>query len=53
MNTIGECLKTLGEGIGISQKKMAELLNVIQPSINLHEHGKSFSIEVLIGYANY
>ena len=53
MNTVGERLKTLREGMGFSQKKMAELLNVTQPSINRYEHGKAVPIEVLIGYADY
>ena len=53
MNTVGERLKILREGIGLSQKKMAELLDVTQPSINRYEHGKAVPIEVLIGYADY
>ena len=53
MNTVGERLKTLREGMGLSQKKMAELLDVTQPSINRYEHGKAVPIEVLIGYADY
>lgn len=49
MNTVGERLKTLREGMKFSQKKMAELLNVTQPSINRYEHGQSVpSIELLI-----
>ena len=39
--------------MGLSQKKMAELLDVTQPSINRYEHGKAVPIEVLIGYADY
>ena len=53
MNTVGERLKTLREEMGLSQKKMAELLDVTQPSINRYEHGKAVPIEVLIGYADY
>ena len=53
MNTVGERLKTLREGMGLSQKKMADLMNVTQPSINRYEHGKAVPIEVLIGYADY
>ena len=54
MNTVGERLKTLREGMKFSQKKMAELLNVTQPSINRYEHGQSVpSIELLIKYADY
>ncbi len=53
MNTVGERLKILREGMGLSQKKMAELLDVTQPSINRYEHGKAVPIEVLIGYADY
>ena len=53
MNTVGERLKILREGIGLSQKKMAELLDVTQPSINRYEHGKAVPLEVLIGYADY
>ena len=51
MNTVGERLKILREGMGLSQKKMADLLDVTQPSINRYEHGKAVPIEVLIGYA--
>lgn len=53
VDTVGERLKTLREGMGLSQKKMAELLNVTQPSINRYEHWKAVPIEVLIGYADY
>ena len=53
MNTVGERLKILRDGMGLSQKKMAELLDVTQPSINRYEHGKAVPIEVLIGYADY
>lgn len=53
VNTVGERLKILREGMGLSQKKMAELLDVTQPSINRYEHGKAVPIEVLIGYADY
>ena len=53
MNTVGERLKILREGMGLSQKKMADLLDVTQPSINRYEHGKAVPIEVLIGYADY
>ena len=53
MNIVGERLKTLREGMGLSQKKMADLLNVTQPSINRYEHGKAVPLEVLIGYADY
>lgn len=52
MSTIGERLKTLREEIGLSQKKMAELLNVTPPGINHYEHGKAVPIEVLIGAPN-
>ena len=54
MNIVGERLKTLREGMKFSQKKMAELLNVTQPSINRYEHGQSIpSIELLVKYADY
>lgn len=54
MITVAERLKTLREGMKFSQKKMAELLNVMQPSINRYEHGQSVpSIELLIKYSDY
>ena len=54
MNTVGERLKSLREGMKFSQKKMADLLKVAQPSINRYEHGQSApSIEILVRYADY
>lgn len=54
MNQIGARLKVLREGMKYSQKKMAEVLEVTQPSINRYEHGQSApSVEVLVKYADY
>ena len=54
MSTVGERMKTLREGMNLPQKKIAELLNVSQPSINRYEHGQAFpTIELLVKYADY
>ena len=54
MNQISDRLRILREGVKYSQKKMAEVLEVTQPSINRYEHGQSLpSIEVLVKYADY
>lgn len=54
MSTVGERMRTLRESMKFSQKKIAELLNVSQPSINRYEHGQAFpTIELLVKYADY
>lgn len=54
MSTVGERMRTLREGMNLPQKKIAELLNVSQPSINRYEHGQAFpTIELLVKYADY
>lgn len=54
MTTVGERLKYLREGMKLSQKKLAALLQTTQPSLNRYEHGQSEpSIELLVRYADY
>ena len=54
MSTVGERMRTLREGMNLPQKKIADLLNVSQPSINRYEHGQAApSIELLVKYADY
>ena len=54
MSTVGERMRTLRESMNLPQKKIAELLNVSQPSINRYEHGQAFpTIELLVKYADY
>lgn len=54
MSTVGERMRTLREGMNLPQKKIADLLNVSQPSINRYEHGQAFpTIELLVKYADY
>ncbi len=54
MSIVSERLRTLREGMRFSQKKMADLLGVAQPSINRYEHGQSVpSVDTLVKYADY
>ncbi len=54
MSIMSERLHTLREGMRFSQKKMADLLGVAQPSINRYEHGQSVpSVDILMKYADY
>ena len=54
MKIVGEHLRTLREGMQISQAKMAELVGMKQSSINRYEGGEtSPSYEVLLKYADY
>lgn len=54
MKEVGKRLKSLREGIGISQVKMAEAISSTQSSINRYENGQSSpSVELLRRYADY
>lgn len=54
MKEVGQRLKSLREGIKLSQVKMAGILGVQQSAINRFETGKSTpSAETLIKYADY
>lgn len=54
MKIVGERLRTLREGMQISQAKMAELVGMKQSSINRYEGGEtSPSYEVLLKYADF
>ena len=54
MTIIGERLKTLREGVGLSQTKTAKLAGATQSSINRYENNVANpTIRVLLWYANY
>ncbi len=54
MSITSERLHILREGMNFSQKKMADVLGVAQPSINRYEHGQSVpSVDILVKYADY
>lgn len=54
MNTVGGRLKTLREGVDISQNRMAMQLGLTQSSINRYENGQSEApYRVLLWYADY
>lgn len=54
MKEIGERLRSLREGVKLSQVRMADILGVQQSTINRFETGKSTpSAETLIKYADY
>ena len=54
MKIIGERLRTLREGVNLSQAKLAKLLDTTQASINKYETDKtSPTPETFLWYANY
>ena len=54
MKELGARLRTLREGIGYSQKKMASMIGTSQVSVNRYENGKGFPpAKTIIWYADY
>lgn len=54
MNIVGTRLRTLREGIGMTQKQVAELLGVGQSSVNRYETAQSEAVySILLWYADY
>ena len=54
MSTVCERMRTLREGMNLHQKKIAELLNVSQPSVNRYERWQAFpTIELLVKHTDY
>ena len=54
MEIVGERLRTLREGVGISQAKLAKLADTNQPSVNRYEKGVTDpTLEMLLWYADY
>lgn len=54
MSEIGARLRTLREGIGLSQAKFGKIAGIPQATINRYETGYSSApIKVLIWYADY
>jgi transcriptional regulator with XRE-family HTH domain len=54
MKIIGERLRSLREGVGLSQAKIAKLANTAQPSINRYESGNTVPpLEMFLWYADY
>ena len=54
MKEVGKRLKTLREGIGISQMEMAEAIGSSQSSVNRYENGQSTpSVALFRRYADY
>lgn len=54
MDTVGNRLKALREGVGFTQKKMSELLKATQSSVNRYETGNAEApYRVLLWYAEY
>ena len=54
MNPVGNQLRILREGVGLPQKRVAELLDVGQSSINRYESGHAEApYSVLLWYADY
>jgi len=54
MSTIGERLKTLREGVGLSQAKLGKIAGIPQTNINRYESGYSSTpLKVLLWYADY
>lgn len=53
MKEIGKRLKYLREGIGVSQEKLAKMLNTTQSSINRYENGQTEpTVELFRKYAD-
>lgn len=54
MKLIGKRLRTLRESLSLSQAKLAELLGIIQSSLNRYEHRQSTpSVDLLRKYADF
>lgn len=54
MEVVGQRLKALREGVGLSQNKLAKMMGLRQSSINRYEAGESTpSPENLLWYADY
>ncbi|MFQ8759294.1 MAG: helix-turn-helix domain-containing protein [Intestinimonas sp.] len=54
MKQLGNRLRTLREGLGISQAKFAEIIGSTQSSINRYENGQATpTVELLRKYADY
>lgn len=54
LNQIGERLRTLRDGISLSQAKLAELLGITQSSLNRYENGQSTpTVELFRKYADF
>lgn len=54
MKEIGKRLKYLREGIGVSQEKLAKMLNTTQSSINRYENGQTEPpVELFRRYADF
>ena len=54
MKELGARLRTLREGVGLSQAKIAKLIGISQVSINRYESGNGFLPEkTLLWYADY
>lgn len=54
MDTVGRRLKILREGLGFSQKKMSELLEIAQSGVNRYENDHSEApYKILLWYADY
>lgn len=53
MDTVASRLKLLREGLGVSQKKLAEMFNTAQSNINRYENGHADApYKILLNYAN-
>ncbi len=54
MKQLGNRLRTLREGLGISQAKFSEIIGSTQSSINRYENGQATpTVELLRKYADY
>lgn len=54
MDTVGSRLRSLREGVGLTQKRMSELLKATQSSVNRYETGNAEApYRVLSWYADY
>ena len=54
LKQIGERLRTLRDGISLSQVKLAELLGITQSSLNRYENGQSTpTVELFRKYADF
>lgn len=54
MKQLGMRLRTLREGLGLSQEKFAKIIGSTQSSINRYENGQSTpTVELLRKYADY
>ena len=54
METVGSRIRTLREGSGFTQKRIAETIGVVQSAINRYENNHSDApYKVLLWYADY